>query len=165
MIWCIMIVHMKRRKKLSRGELFLIFSVILGIMHHADHVLRADHSGWPFEPRIEPFTISLVFYPLFLSVYLAKKHPWYRVIVMAVIFLILQTLHIIRETPENQFHTWAYNSSDLPEKLGQSNLLNISSTCIGYISAGLSLVLSGVLILSIYYFYSETRRKKSIQKI
>ena len=37
---------------------------ILGLLHHADHVLRADHSGWPFTTVTTPFTYSLSVYAL-----------------------------------------------------------------------------------------------------
>jgi len=31
-----------------------------------DHVLRVDHSGWPFRPGVTPFTFSLIVYPVVL---------------------------------------------------------------------------------------------------
>ena len=37
-----------------------------GIMHHVDHVIRGNHSGWPFEQAITPFTFSLLIYALLL---------------------------------------------------------------------------------------------------
>lgn len=37
-----------------------------GIMHHVDHVIRGNHSGWPFEQDVTPFTFSLLIYALLL---------------------------------------------------------------------------------------------------
>ncbi|MGA7622005.1 MAG: hypothetical protein WB630_02945 [Candidatus Acidiferrales bacterium] len=42
----------------TRGEKYLATSFVLGICHHIDHVLRYDHSGWPFRPEVTPFTYS-----------------------------------------------------------------------------------------------------------
>lgn len=42
------------------------FAVVFGIMHHADHVIRGNHSGWPFQEEVTPFTFSLLIYPLIL---------------------------------------------------------------------------------------------------
>ena len=36
------------------------------IMHHTDHVVRGNHSGWPFEEAVTPFTFSLLIYALLL---------------------------------------------------------------------------------------------------
>jgi len=44
------------------------------IMHHTDHVVRGNHSGWPFEEAITPFTFSLLIYGLLLpGLYLTVK--------------------------------------------------------------------------------------------
>jgi hypothetical protein len=45
-----------------------------GCMHHVDHVVRGNHSGWPFEQTITPFTFSLLIYALLLpGLYLTAK--------------------------------------------------------------------------------------------
>ena len=45
-----------------------------GIMHHVDHVIRGNHSGWPFEQDVTPFTFSLLIYALLLpGLYLTTK--------------------------------------------------------------------------------------------
>ena len=37
-----------------------------GFSHHVDHVVRGNHSGWPFEEAVTPFTFSLLIYALLL---------------------------------------------------------------------------------------------------
>jgi hypothetical protein len=39
-------------------------STIFGVLHHVDHVVRGNHSGWPFIEEVTPFTFSLLFYAL-----------------------------------------------------------------------------------------------------
>jgi hypothetical protein len=39
---------------------------IFGIFHHIDHVVRGNHSGWPFQEAVTPFTFSLLIYALLL---------------------------------------------------------------------------------------------------
>jgi hypothetical protein len=57
----------------------LLAVVALALVHHIDHLLRADNSGWPFTPEVTPFTISLVLYPIFvLDFLLLRSRPWVR---------------------------------------------------------------------------------------
>ena len=45
-----------------------------GFFHHVDHVVRGNHSGWPFEEALTPFTFSLLIYALLLpGLYLTAK--------------------------------------------------------------------------------------------
>ena len=47
---------------------------IFGFFHHVDHVVRGNHSGWPFEEAVTPFTFSLLIYALLLpGLYLTVK--------------------------------------------------------------------------------------------
>jgi hypothetical protein len=49
-------------------------TTVFGFMHHVDHVVRGNHSGWPFEQAITPFTFSLLIYALLLpGFYLTAK--------------------------------------------------------------------------------------------
>jgi len=49
-------------------------TTVFGFMHHVDHVLRGNHSGWPFEQAITPFTFSLLIYALLLpGLYLTAR--------------------------------------------------------------------------------------------
>lgn len=41
-----------------------VIGTVLSIAHHVDHVIRGNHSGWPFIDMVTPFTWSLGFYPL-----------------------------------------------------------------------------------------------------
>ena len=44
--------------------LFVLVSTLLGAAHHVDHVVRGNHVGWPITPEVNPFTYSLLIYPL-----------------------------------------------------------------------------------------------------
>ena len=52
------------------GKRLLLFfassAVFFSVLHHADHVIRGNHSGWPFEAEVTPFTYSLLIYALAL---------------------------------------------------------------------------------------------------
>ena len=49
-------------------------TTVFAIMHHTDHVVRGNHSGWPFEEAVTPFTFSLLIYALLLpGLYLTTK--------------------------------------------------------------------------------------------
>lgn len=63
----------------ARGgrRLLLIFAsaaVVFSVLHHADHVVRGSHSGWPFGAEVTPFTYSLLIYALILpAIYLTAR--------------------------------------------------------------------------------------------
>jgi len=47
---------------------------IFGFFHHVDHVIPGNHTGWPFEQAVTPFTFSLLIYALLLpGLYLTVK--------------------------------------------------------------------------------------------
>ena len=59
-----------RRALLGLATAAMVFS----LLHHADHVVRGSHSGWPFEAEVTPFTFSLVIYALILpGIYLTAR--------------------------------------------------------------------------------------------
>lgn len=59
-----------RRALLILASAAMVFSVL----HHADHVIRGSHSGWPFEADVTPFTYSLLIYALILpAIYLTAR--------------------------------------------------------------------------------------------
>lgn len=47
-----------------RAYLLFALATLLGLAHHLDHVIRGNHVGWPITPEVNPFTYSLVIYPL-----------------------------------------------------------------------------------------------------
>lgn len=57
-------------------RLFIIVcaAVALSIGHHADHVLRGTHVGWPVSGEVTPFTFSLGVYPaIAIGLYLSYR--------------------------------------------------------------------------------------------
>jgi hypothetical protein len=57
----------------------LIIATGFGLLHHGDHILRVDHSGWPFRPDVTPFTYSLFAYPVLLFALLGPaRYFWLR---------------------------------------------------------------------------------------
>jgi hypothetical protein len=55
-------VRWRRRRLLVLGVIVTVF----GVLHHVDHVVRGNHSGWPFIEEVTPFTFSLLVYALLL---------------------------------------------------------------------------------------------------
>jgi hypothetical protein len=144
--------------KLSRGEKLLLLAAILALIHHVDHVLRVDHSGWPFLPDVTPFTFSLIIYPIFLSVFFSRSKPWYRVAGTALLFLFSVFAHAVLETPMDQYHTWAYGSN-FPGHVGQHNLLGQDSQFLGVCAVIVTVLLSLTLLAALLAFLGDARRK------
>lgn len=144
--------------KLSRGEKLLLLAAALALIHHVDHVLRADHSGWPFTGEVSPFTFSLIIYPIFLSVFLYRSRPWYGVAGTALLFLFSVFAHAFLETPLDQYHTWAHGS-DFPGHVGQHNLLGHDSPLLGICAVIVTVLLSLVLLAALLSFLGEARKQ------
>jgi hypothetical protein len=138
------------RGRFTPGEWMLLGVLALAFLHHLDHVLRADNSGWPFTPDITPFTISLLVYPIFvLDFVLLRDRPWVRAGLVAVLFVALQVTHAIVEPPADQYGTWASGTSAVPHALDQPNLPDIASPVLGALSVAVSSLLSVAVLAAL----------------
>ncbi len=84
------------------GRWLLVFAsaaVVFGLMHHADHVIRGNHSGWPFQAEVTPFTFSLLIYALILpGIYMTARGrdvAGYHLFVGVVGLALLGTVHFV----------------------------------------------------------------------
>ena len=146
------------RRRFTPGEWMLLGVVALAFLHHLDHVLRADNSGWPFTPDVTPFTISLLVYPIFvLDFLLLRDRPWVRVGLVAVLFVALQVTHALVEAPTDQYGTWANGTSAVPHALGQPNLLHTASSVLGALSVAISSLLSLAVLAALVLLAREAR--------
>jgi hypothetical protein len=146
------------RGRLTLGEWMLLGVVALAVLHHLDHVLRADNSGWPFTPDLTPFTISLLVYLiLVLDFALLRRRPWVRVGLVAVLFVALQGTHALVEPPGDQYGTWAKGTSAVPHALGQPNLLDTASPVLGAFSVAVSSLLSLAVLAALVLLAREAR--------
>jgi hypothetical protein len=142
--------------KLTKSEKWLLFTFIVSLVHHIDHILRIDHSGWPLLPRVSPFTYSLFVYPIFLIIALSRTKSWYRVIGTSVLFLFATISHIFFEPMKDKFHTWAYGSN-LKYHIGEQNMLGYNSKFLGVCSIALAILLSLSLLVTLVLFIKEAR--------
>jgi hypothetical protein len=144
------------RGRFTLGEWMLLGVVALAVLHHLDHVLRADNSGWPFTPDLTSFTISLVVYPIFVLDFLLLRHrQWIRVGLVVVLFVALQVTHAIVEPPADQYGTWANGTSAVPHALGQPNLLHTASPVLGALSVAISSLLSLAVLAALVLLARE----------
>jgi hypothetical protein len=146
------------RREFTLGEWMLLGVVALAVLHHLDHVLRADNSGWPFTPDVTPFTISLLVYPIFVLDFLVlRDRPWVRVGLVAVLFVALQVTHAIVEPPTDQYGTWANGTSAVPRALGRPSLLHTTSPVLGALSVAVSSLLSVAVLAALVLLAREAR--------
>ena len=114
------------------------------MLHHVDHVLRVDHSGWPFRSEVTPFTYSLLVYGLIAGVFLARGSPRLRIGLAAALFLFPTLAHVFLETPADQYHTWAAR----PEV----NALGVSSAVLGVAAVVVTISLSAFALAVLVAF-------------
>src|SRR3712207_5219032 len=95
------------RPKLRTWLLVAAASVTtLGFFHHVDHVVRGNHSDWPFEQEVTPFTFSLLIYALLLpGLYLTwrgRLMAGYWLFTATVLLELVTSVHFVgkdREAP------------------------------------------------------------------
>jgi hypothetical protein len=93
------------RTKLRTWLLIAAASVtIFGFFHHVDHVVRGNHSGWPFEQEVTPFTFSLLIYALLVpGLYLTwrgRLMAGYWLFTAAVLLALVSSVHFVGEDRE-----------------------------------------------------------------
>src|SRR5215207_2462616 len=58
------------------SKVLLLAAASLGAIHLVDHVLRADHSGWPFLDEVTPFTFfAVAVLPVILFAHFDRSRP------------------------------------------------------------------------------------------
>ena len=81
-----------------------VAATIFGVLHHADHVIRGNHSGWPFQEAVTPFTFSLLIYALILpGLYLTARGrlvAGYHLFVALVGLALVFAVHFVGEGRE-----------------------------------------------------------------
>ena len=93
------------RERLRRWLLIAaVGATIFGILHHVDHVIRGNHSGWPFQEAVTPFTFSLLIYALILpDLYLLARGrliAGYSLFVALVGLVLVFSVHFVGEERE-----------------------------------------------------------------
>ena len=105
------------RAGLRRGLLIAGGGVtFFGLLHHVYHVVRGNHSGWPFQDAVTPFTFSLLIYALLLpGLYLTWRGrlvAGYWLFVAAVLFVVVTLAHFVgaeREAPIRDIYAFYDN--------------------------------------------------------
>jgi hypothetical protein len=132
----------------KRTAIVMASTIVVALLHHFDHVLRVDHSGWPFRPDVNPFTFSLLAYPIGLfALFGPKRLFWVRwtLFLIGVAFTIFA--HAVIESPAMQFAMWAHNQSIDPRDAGSHNLLGIRSSGLGTAAVLISMTLNVLLVI------------------
>ena len=142
-----------------RSRVLLEITLVLGVLHLVDHVLRADHSGWPFIEEFTPFTFfAVVFPPIALFAHFDRSHPWLRFGLVAFLLVGVVFSHAFLETLVDQYGVWAANASTEPYALGQSNLLNVESSMLGVLAAVEATLLNFSLLAAVVSLFADARR-------
>ena len=140
----------------------LVTSLVLAVVHHADHVLRHDHSGWPFRDDVTTFTYSLFIYPLVLVALLGPTRLyWLRWTLIALGTGFVLYAHTAVETPAGQFGTWAHNHSTDPGEAGAPNLLGVSAPTLGVVAVVVSMALNLVAVVATLSMLVNGLRRRS----
>lgn len=154
------ILKQSRRTGLSGTTTgLLVLGLLLTILHHADHVLRVDHSGWPFRSVVTPFTFSLLAYPMILFALLGPR----RLIRERFAFLAIGTVltllaHAFIESPQMQYAMWADNRSLDPHAAGLHNLANIRSPVLGVAAVTIAMALNVTAAIATLGMLIDARR-------
>jgi hypothetical protein len=125
----------------------LIATTVVGACHHVDHVLRVDHSGWPFLPQVTPFTFSLTAYPILaFALFGPARLFWLRWSLLFAGAGFTLFAHAMIESPAMQYAMWAYNRSLEPELWSVRNLCGVRSGPLGIAAVIVSMALNVLLV-------------------
>ena len=125
----------------------LLTSLLLALLHHTDHVLRVDHSGWPFTARVSPFTFSLLAYPMILfALFGPRSLYWLRWVLLAAGAGFTLYAHSAIESPAMQYGMWADGRSTDPALAHIHNLPGVESSVLGGIAVTVSMALNLVAL-------------------
>ena len=105
----------KNEPSTERLTALVLLTTLLTLGHHVDHVVRGNHSGWPFQDDLTPFTFSLIVYPVVLiGLYLGRSGrigPWYWAAVWGAMTVVAASVHLPlseqAETPSAIIHPYA----------------------------------------------------------
>lgn len=131
----------------KRSAILIGLAIAVGLLHHTDHVLRVDHSGWPFRPGVNPFTFSLLAYPILLFALFGPKRLFrvrWAVLSVGVAFTVFA--HTAIESPAMQYAMWAHNRSIDPHDAGSRNLLGVESSGLATAAVALAMALNLLLV-------------------
>ena len=107
-----------------------------GLLHHTDHVLRGNHSGWPFSSSVNEFTYSLAIYPVIGTGIALDAGPATWIVLDSVASVGLALAHTLIEPPHDQHDPWADGT----------NVVGVRSKALGRTSQVLSIGLSASLL-------------------
>jgi len=139
--------------RLDPVQKLIIVIIPLGLLHHADHVGRADHSSWPFRSELGPFTFTLLIYPVLIAAFLASRNSRLRAAGLTVAAVGVLVAHTLIEPPGQIYGTWANNLSTAAPLYSvdpqyMNNRFDRNLPLLGYLATILSIVLTGLLIVA-----------------
>lgn len=143
--------------RLSTAEKWALVTTALGLLHHVDHVLRVNHSGWPFIADVNAFTYSLAVYPLIAVLLWARGKERFRAVLAFLLFLFPTLSHVLIETPVTQYRTWAFRPD--------VNMLGVSSPVLGVVAVVITVSLSAAALVTFVAFLREARRTPSQENL
>ena len=140
----------------------LYVAIGFGIAHHIDHILRVDHSGWPFIAKVTPFTFSLLAYPILAFVLVGPARLfWIRWAALVAGTGATLAAHIWIETPRMQYAMWAYNRSLEPELWNVRNLCGVESGPLGMAAVVIAMELNVLLVTAAIAMLSDRLRAQA----
>ena len=140
----------------------LAFAFVLAAMHITDHVLRVDHSGWPFRSEVTPFTFSLLAFPMLLfALFGPRRLYWWRWALLLVATIATVLAHVAVETPHMQFAMWAYDRSSDPHQQGFHNIPHIEARALGVLAMIVSMALNVTAVTSTIAMFARGLRNRA----
>lgn len=141
----------------------MIATLVIGLLHHTDHVLRVDNSGWPFKSTVKSFTFSLLAYPILLLALLASRVPLtVRAFAVAANTVFTLYARIAIETPHMQYASWAMHRSVDAHLAPVPSLLGARVPEMGVVATAIGMALNALLLVtsvSLAYDAWRTHRK------
>jgi hypothetical protein len=141
-----------------------VLTACLAALHHVDHIVRANHVGWPVTRDVTPFTYSLLIYPFLLGgAWVTARRgltPWYWVVLSLALAALVTSVHFNPDPMAEQVKdlylpyaepaAYCARQSAADPPVGASRLCNPVSSAhpvLGALAVGEMLVLTATLMV------------------
>jgi hypothetical protein len=123
-----------------RSDVLKWTAVSIAAVHLADHVVRNNHSGWPFTNKVTPATAAYLGIPAIVGAGIYFDGPLYWVFADSLLLAAALATHTLVEPPHDVHEPWSNGSNLLSHDSGATGTLAVAVTGALVVSTGAHLI-------------------------
>jgi hypothetical protein len=124
----------------TRSDVLKWTAVSIAAIHLTDHVVRNNHSGWPFTNKVTPATAAYLGIPAIVGAGLYFDGPGYWVVADSLLFAAAALTHTLVEPPHDIHEPWQNGSNLAEHHSGATGKVAVALTGALLVSTGAHLI-------------------------